>query len=237
MEFRLLDAFRNAFEGKPYFHRNPTIGDRVAQWLYEDLYHLGKSQVLAGRIERKEIVLNVRNLRVGVSARRGDGTLGEAVPGSAPVVDEGFTVARGQVATVDIGVEVKILAKSMIKQIDRVKRDLIGQIAEFKKGGDRPICIGIVGINWATQYHSFEGDKEYDTKGTGARPHPATEAKEAERRLDRDVRPDFDEFLILKFRAKNQPPYAFSWVDGADTALSYGALLTRVSRKYDERFP
>jgi hypothetical protein len=232
----LLDAFRAAFEGKPYMHRDPTVGDRIAQWLYEDLYRLGKSKVLVRRADDGEVVLNVRNLRVGVSARRGDGTFGELVPGSESIRDSEFSVPRGHIATVEIGVEVKILSKSMIKQIDRVKRDLIGQVAEFRKGGDRPICIGIVGINWSAAYHSFEGEKEYDTEGTSSNPHPVKEAREAEERLNRDVRPQFDEFLLLKYTATNVPPYPFSWVDEEKTTLTYGALLTRVSRRYDERF-
>ncbi len=236
MEFRLLESFRSAFEGKPYVHRNPTIGDNIAQWIYEDLYHLGKSKTFKRRVEDSEVVLNVRNLRVGVSARRGDGTLGELVPGSKSIVDKGFAVQRGNIATVEIGVEVKILAKSMIKQIDRVKRDLTGQVTEFKKAGGQPICIGIVGINRAEKYHSFEGKNEYDTTGRASKPHPAAEAESAEQHLDRDVRPQFDEFLILRFTATNLPPYPFSWVDPENTALIYGALLTRVSRKYDERF-
>jgi hypothetical protein len=232
----LLDAFRGAFEGKPYIHRNSTIGDHIAEWLYEDLFLLGKSKAFTRRINSGEVALNVRNLRVGVLARRGDGTLGELVPGSESVRDRGFIVPRGHIATVEIGVEVKILAKSMIKQIDRVKRDLTGQVAEFRKGGGRPICIGIVGINWASEYHSFEGVKEYDTKGTGSKPHPAREAKAAEERLERDVRPTFDEFLVLRYRATNAPPYPFSWVDEEHSSLAYGALLTRISREYDERF-
>ena len=141
---------------------------------------VGKSQIFRTRVENSEVVLNVRNLRVGISARRGDGSLGELVPGTKTVKDSGFLVSRGHIANVQIGVEVKILAKSMIKQIGRVTSDLQNQVRQFKKGGGKPICIGIVGVNHAEHYHSFEGQKEYDTEGTGSRPHPAREAAEAE---------------------------------------------------------
>ena len=56
------------------------------------------------------------------------------------IADEGFSVARGPVATIEIGVETKILAKAMIKQIDRVIGDLIRQTEEFKRRGGRAIC-------------------------------------------------------------------------------------------------
>ena len=50
------------------------------------------------------------------------------------IEDPGFAVARGPVATVEIGVEVKILAKAMIKQIDRVIGDLVKQVTHFRRG-------------------------------------------------------------------------------------------------------
>jgi hypothetical protein len=56
----------------------------------------------------------VQNKRKGIEARRGDGTFGELILGERAVVDPGYKVARGPVANVEIGVEVKILAKAMI---------------------------------------------------------------------------------------------------------------------------
>jgi hypothetical protein len=38
---------------------------------------------------------------------------------------------------------------------------------------------------------------------------------------------------ILRFRASNQPPYAFEWLDLKATSLDYGAILTRISREYN----
>ena len=50
------------------------------------------------------------------------------------------------------------------------------------------------------------------------------------------ARPSFDEFLILRFRASNQPPYLFDWLDLKATSLDYGAILTRISREHNRRF-
>jgi hypothetical protein len=236
LEYRLLDAFRRAFEGKPYLHRDSSVGDRIAQFLYEDLVELGTSKTLVSRVKSGEVALNSRNDRVGIKARRGDGTLGERVPGTKLIHDQGFEVPRGHIATVEIGAEVKVLAKSMIKQFDRVKRDLTGQVAEFKTGGGTPICIGIVGVNWAASYHLFEGEKEYDTKGTSKEPHPIKDAQKTGERLEHEAKPAFDEFLVLRFRATNVDPFPFEWVDEGATAMAYGALLIRVSRKYEQLF-
>jgi hypothetical protein len=92
----------------------------VAMHLFEDLIAVGRSpKLIDAAINRKERVLNAQNKRRGISARRGDGTFGEIIPGETAVDDAGYLVARGPIATVEIGVEVKILAKAMIKQIDR----------------------------------------------------------------------------------------------------------------------
>ena len=108
---------------------------------------------------------------------------------------------EGPIATVDIGTEVKILAKAMIKQIDRVMNDLRNQAAQFRKGGGNPICVAIVGINHATQYTSYEGERAFTTTGRDGYLHPAHEAAAAEARLLRDAKSAFDEFLILKYVA------------------------------------
>ena len=110
-----------------------SLGDFVAMHLYEDLYKVAKSRLLTKRIEAQERVLNVQNRRRGIEARRGDGTFGELVPGFTPIQDPGF-----KVATVEIGIEVKILAKAMIKQIDRVIGDLRKQVEQFPRGASRP---------------------------------------------------------------------------------------------------
>jgi hypothetical protein len=206
--------------------------------LYEDLVTLNKSIKLAQRISSRDWVLNTANKRQGVQARRGDGTFGEIVPGENAIADPGYQVARGKVATVEIGVEVKILAKAMIKQIDRVIGDLQKQVNEFKRGGgsSTPLCVGIVGVNHANIYTSFEGTRSFATDGSSTYRHPVQEAPEAERRLVQYAAPHYDEFIVLHFEATNEAPYPFSWVNFTLTSQNYGSALVRISREYDRRF-
>lgn len=180
-------------------------------------------------------MLNIQNRLQGINARRGDGTFGELIPHSDVIQVSGFSVARGAVATVEIGTEVKILANSMIKQIGRVRNDLQDQVREFQTAGGSPISVGIVGVNHADRYVSYEGEVEWPT-GVKGKKHPIQEAVEAEKRLLAKVAPNYDEFLILRFKASNVPPYVFSWVDEKQTRMDYGAVLTRIIRKYDARF-
>jgi len=171
LPYRLLDRFRSLFEGKVYLHRNSSLGDSVAWCLPEDLYGLNRSLKLNAGVDARTRVLNVQNRLTGINARRGDGTFGELIPHAAVAVVPGFTVARGQVATVEVGTEAKILAKAMIKQIDRVMTDLLNQKREFQTAGGTPITVGVVGINHANEYVSFEGDRAYPTDGRGEK-HP-----------------------------------------------------------------
>src|SRR5713226_3777861 len=234
-EYALLRGFRGLFEGKPYLHRDSSLGDRIASCLYEDLYSLGRSTNLHERIDAGNRVLNARNVTVGIVRRRGDVTFGELVPAGTALRIEGFEVARGPVATIEIGAETKILAKAMIKQIDRVISDLTNQVTQFKRGGGNPICVGFIGINFAERYVSFEGRKRWPTDGKKYK-HPIQEAAQAEGRLNEKARSAFDEFQILRFRATNAKPYPFEWVDLMNTEMEYSALLTRVSRDYERRF-
>jgi hypothetical protein len=233
--FALLRAFRETFEGKKYNHRNSTLGDYVASQLYEDLVALNRSPTLTNRVHNHERVVNVSNKAVGRPSRRGDGTFGELVPTTVAITETGLLVARGEIANIEIGAETKILAKAMIKQIDRVIGDLVRQVEQFKQTGGNPICIGLVGVNFAKRYTSYEGPAEWPTDGK-KRKHPVQEALDAESRLLAHARPSFDEFQILRFRAENTEPFAFEWVDHATTAKEYGALLVRLSREYDQRF-
>ena len=114
-EYRLLREFRRLFEGRIYKHRASNQGDFVAMHLYEDLIEINRSTKLReGTINRRDRVLNVQNKRRGVEARRGDGTFGEIIPGETALSDPGYLVGRGPIATVEIGIEVKVLAKAMI---------------------------------------------------------------------------------------------------------------------------
>lgn len=236
MPYRLLEEFQKLFEGRRYLHRNSSLGDFIALHLYEDLLSLSKSERLPQRIAAREWVVNRANRRQGVKARRCDGSFGELVPGETAVSDQGFQVARGLAATVEIGVEVKILAKAMIKQIDRVTGDLHKQLAQLKKrGGANCICIGVVGINQAPYAVGYEGDRSYKTDGKANR-HPVQEAADAERRLREDVQPLYDEFIVLSYSATNEDPYPFAWTNRQETVRDYGASLLRICREYDRRF-
>ncbi len=205
--------------------------------LYEDLVKVQRSpKLIDAAVLCKDRVLNVQNRRRGVDARRGDGTFGEVIPGEAPILDAGYEVARGPIATVEIGVEVKVLAKAMIKQIDRVINDLRNQVARFRHGGGHPICVAVVGVNQAESTVGYEGDRPFPTTGKGGFKHPVQEAAETERRLRTFAAPDFDEFLILRFKATNVQPYPFEWANYNETRLDYAAALSRISARYQQRF-
>jgi hypothetical protein len=197
---------------------------------------INKSDRYVISVSNMSRVLNAENKRKGIEARRGDGTFGELIVGEKPLVDPGYKVARGPVANVEIGVEVKIMAKAMIKQIDRVKSDLANQVLQFRhrEGSRPPICVAVVGINHAEVTTSYEKDRSYRTDG-GKYKHPIQEADEARKRLA-SVAEKYDEFLILKYRAKNEPPYLFEWVNQRDTNQIYGAALMRISNEYQKRF-
>ena len=97
--FRLLDTFRKTFDGVVYKHRNPSLGNYIAQELYEDLVLHASSAKFSSRIVNSDVVLSSRNLAQGIRARRGDGTLGQRVPQSKAVNDAGFQVARATLQT------------------------------------------------------------------------------------------------------------------------------------------
>lgn len=234
MKYQLLDAFRGLFQGHPYLHRKSNLGDSVAMHLYEDLYSLGRSKRFIDRVNSGVSVLNAQNRRHGIKARRGDGTFGEIVPYVAPLRDKDFVVCRGPIASIEIGIEVKILMKAMIKQIDRVISDLKGQAAHFCSRGDNPIRVAVVGVNQAPYCTSYEGERAFRTDGKKHK-HPKSEADEAERRLLQYAEPSFDELLVLQFEATNEPPYDFSWTNEAKTFLDYGAILARISSLYEKR--
>jgi hypothetical protein len=116
-----------------------------------------------------------------------------------------------------------------------VINDLIKQVEHFGvKGGD-PICLGIVGINFADHCTSYEGTRPFPTDGKLYK-HPIQEADQAKARLIRLAARSFDEFLILEFAAANEEPYEFRWRDSNQTELHYGAILARVCQAYERRF-
>jgi len=237
MRFLLLDEFCKLFDGKPYKHRDSSQGDVVASYLFEDLYQLARSNKYVTAVKNQSSVSNRRNKQTGKANRRGDGTFGERVLSVTPVVPPGLAVAVGAVATVEIGAEVKVLAKAMIKQLDRVGTDMENQVKEFKKHGGNPICVGIVGVNSATVYTSYEGKRKYTTTGKGGYSHPVQEANVAERRLVQRVLPQFEELIALRFTVSNTRPFKdFQWVNATQTETEYSAALLRISKEYEKRF-
>lgn len=235
MPTKLLDRFQALFDGQQYNHRRSNLGDKVAQFLYEDLFDLAQSSTLLQMVADQKAVLNTRNRTHGVKHRRGDGTFGIAIPGEEVVEDPGFAVARGPIATILIGTEVKIICKAMIRQIDRVKNDLIGSVREFQRSNKHALTVGIVGVNHAEVYCSYEGDREYPTTGKGRYLHPVQEAERTVERLE-EIEDTFDELLVLRFDATNMGPYPFSWMDLEETQRDYSSALVRLSAEFEQRF-
>jgi hypothetical protein len=232
LKYKLLDTFQELFDGKVFKHRASTQGDTVAIQFYEDLYYLNRSQKYVDRVTRGISVVNVANTMHGVKARRGDGSFGEIIPHEIPAIEPGYVVKRGPIATIEIGIEVKIIQKAMIRQIDRVINDLKGQVQQFKTKQGSPISVGIVGVNRAQHYVSYEGDTKWLTTGIGRHKHPYQEADETISRLNALAAPYFNEFLVLEFIATNTSPFPFTWANPVKTQRDYGAILVRVSNLF-----
>lgn len=235
MPTKLLDSFQGLFDGQQYQHRKSNLGDKVAQYLYEDLYDLAQSAKLLQGVADHRFVLNSRNTTHGVRHRRGDGTFGIVIPGEKVVVDPGFAVARGPVATILVGAEVKIVSKAMVRQIDRVANDLIGAVREFRKSNPQVLTLAIVGVNHAPAYRSYEGEREYTSTGQGKHLHPVQEADKAIAKLE-EIRDKVDELLVLRFVATNMDPYPFSWVHPQEAARDYSSVLVRLSSQFEHHF-
>lgn len=234
MPFRLLDGFRQIFQGQAYRHRSSTQGDRLARLVYEDLYALDRSAIFKSRIDSLECVVNVTNRVTGFKVRRGDGSFGESLPTVPGTKEPGFVVGIGPTANVQIGIEVKVVATAMIKQIDRVINDLKNQAVQFRNRNPSAITIAIVGVNHAPQYSSYEGERIFVAQGARS---PAAEAPKAIDRLDAGARHHYDEFIALPFNATNSAPFPFEWNELVPTENLYAALLVRTLRLYETRFP
>jgi hypothetical protein len=78
-EFSLLGKFESTFRDGPYRHRNPQLGNRVADFLFDDLYLLDPKSRFRDDVDRGRIALNPKGLSPGLKARRGDGSLGPVV--------------------------------------------------------------------------------------------------------------------------------------------------------------
>jgi hypothetical protein len=62
------------------------------------------------------------------------------------------------------------------------------------------------------------------------------EAADAEQRLREHAASLYDEFVVLRFKATNESPYAFDWVNQDDTRMDYAAALARIGSTYQQRF-
>lgn len=227
----LLDAFEAVFKHRRYIHRNSTIGDSIASVVYDDLLALGRSGKLASGVAGGRFVVNTANKVTGKKSRRGDGTFGELVPGSVSRKADGYAVPTGPVATLAIGTEVKIIATAMLRQIDRVTTALDNQARKFRHHGGGVLTLALVGLNYADEYTGYEGKREYV-----AETPPKKEAPEVARRLDESIRPLYDEYLLIPFRATNRPPYEFSFVNREKTELEYQSALLRISNEFERRW-
>ena len=101
---------------------------------------------------------------------------------------------------------------------------------------NNPVCIWIVGINYADYCIGYESERQYQTDGSSGRRHPFQEAATAEQRLYHALNTRFDELLFLRYKATNASPFEFEWVDHISTNLDYAAALARISEKYDNWF-
>jgi hypothetical protein len=231
--FRLLDQFAATFRQGAYLHRSPSLGNRIGRGLFEDLVSHDVSNLLVQRVRsRREIVTMKGEIYGRKRVRRNDSFSGKPPAGELDIQSvEGSLVSEGVIAEPHIGCEVKILAKAQQKQVGRVINDLRGFGVRMRSLHVRCINVAVVGVNHESKYVSYEGDRQYRH---GLRPNEATQTEERVR----EIQDDFDETLILPFRATNEAPeFPFSWVDEARTRRDYGAILTRIGSLYDERFP
>ena len=208
-----------------------TTGDTIAGYLYEDLLELRQSTKLVRRIKNGDVAVNTGNQIKGKRGRRGDGTFGRVVPGQPLIGTLGLLVARGLVAHLEIGTEVKIGATKLIAQVDRVINDLSNQARVFRSHNPNVIAVAIVGVNYADSYIGWEKDRMFFAKVA-----PGREASDFSNRIERAVEKQYDELLILKFKATNTEPYNFAWLNRAETEQLYGSALVRISAEYERRF-
>jgi hypothetical protein len=235
VNYKLLDEFRALFDGTIYRHRSSTNGDRVAHGLYEDMLALGRSPKYVAGVSTGTRVVNAANKATGIAARRGDGSFGELLPHVPPLALPGYSVRRGPIANIEIGVETKILATAIGKQVQERISSLIEQAQVFRHRNANCICVAIVGLNYAPSYLAYEGERTTATDGAKY-PHPIQQAATAEAKVRAELKGVFEEVVILPFVATNQDPFAFSWANTTAVANEYGAALLRISQEYERRF-
>ncbi len=236
---RGLCNFKALFDKRAYLHRRPGNGDTVAFGLIEDLVASKLSTALFREASRGTSGIASGNARHGITVRRGDGTFGRFVPGTRAYEIEGSVLKKGMVSTVDIGIEVKILNKAMIKQVHDRIAGLQQQAEYFKRGKDRqpegnPVTIAVIGVNHASYTVGYEGERTYRTDGKKER-HPCDEGDETVRRLKREVAPHYDEVIIIPYEATNEDPFPFRFKDETALYHEWDLMLSRVSAEYNKR--
>ena len=231
-KFRLLETFRRTFAETRYIHRNSTLGNKIGRELFEDLLKHEVSVRYKEHVGQRSGVVNSGGKIVTPRAiRRNDSIFGKPPAGvTLDEADRRFFVAEGPVAEPRIGCEVKIIAKSLQKQIDRVINDLDGFVLRMKSLRQDCINVAVVGVNHESDYEGHEGERRFKHKLKNREPLNGM-AKLREELLGR-----YDELLVFPFRASNQPPYPFAWLDRRQVDLDYGAALTRVGELYERRF-
>lgn len=244
MNYRLLDAFASLFIGQPYYHRRSNQGDAVSVEFYEDIYDLGHSPKFNRAADEARRGVGPRNKAVTKTRmRRGDGTLGLLVDHNNVLRLPGYHVPRGPIATIDIGVEVKIFNKAMMKQVDRVVGDLQKQVKHWERvtDSDSLLSVAIIGINCSDYTVSYEGQGDtarvYKTDGKKYA-HPIDEAPRVLARIQQEVidAQHYDEVLILNYIARNEAPFGFAWQNATRTREAYRATLLRIADKFERRF-
>lgn len=230
--FRLLERFRQTFSGTIYKHRDSSLGNRIGRELFEDLLgHSDSPRYVEHVSTRRGIVNRGGKIHTPKAIRRNDSIYGKPPAGvTLQAAPSGFSVPEGPVAEPRIGCEVKIIAKSQQKQIDRVINDLDGFAKRMKSLNRRCINVAVVGVNHESDYVGYEGDRPFKHS---LRPQ---ESAVVIQRLKDELLRRYDELLVFGFRATNQPSYPFEWLDVRRVDLDYGAAVTRIGELYQSRF-
>ena len=230
--FRLLDRFEHTFLGTKYRHRDSSLGNKIGRELFEDLILHRSDSLLAQRAATNTVVVNSEGKihRQHRLIRRNDSVMGLPPAGVMNLRQlPGCSFQLGPVADPHIACEVKIVAKSQAKQIDRVLSDLRGFAEGMKRLNERCINIAIAGVNHESNYVGYEGKRAFRD---ALRVDESANTESILGQLT-DV---YDELLILPFKASNQKPYPFSWLRPEAARLDYGAVVTRMLAEYEHRF-
>lgn len=230
-KFQLLDAFRLTFAGKVYKHRNSTIGNKIGRQLFEDLLDHAVSAAYNFDVGNGRAVVNSGgSIHTPRQIRRNDSVYG-CPPAGAELrpLQAGFRISEGPVAEPRIGCEVKILAKSQQKQIDRVLSDLENFVRRMKELSENCLNLAIVGVNHEAEYEGHEGERTFRHRLRMDEPRVVEDKLQI-------LLGKYDELLVLRFKATNQPPYPFRWLSERKVNLDYGAVLTRLGEAYQRRF-